>query len=247
MSVIVLSLATALLLAVVHVSSQALRFLREVPRSRFLSFAGGMSVSWVVLRTLPGIAEDQGVLGEASAAAGLPFVRHPSYLAVLASVLLYYSVDRLAKRSRQERTEREGLDRTTPSVLWIHVGSFALLNFLIGYALPGRASTSVQALLLFALAMFLKFIVSDHGLYAEHKEAYDRVGRWVLALAVLTGWATGYWTELPETGAALMRAFIAGGVLFNMLKEEMPAERQGKAWAFVAGAIVYAALLLIAA
>jgi zinc transporter ZupT len=41
-----------------------------------------------------------------------------------------------------------------------------------------------------------------------------------------------------------LRAFIAGGILFNMLQEELPAERESKAWAFVAGAVVYACLLL---
>lgn len=238
------SLAVSLLLAAVHVFSQLLRVLNEAPRSRFLSFAGGMSVSWVVLRTLPGISRDHGVLAEAAGSVGLSSLRSPAYLAVLASVLLYYSVERLAKRSRQQRSRAEGIDRTTPIVFWIHVASFALLNFLIGYALPGRAGRGVEALLLFALAMVLKFVVSDHGLYADHKEAYDRLGRWVLSLAVLAGWATGYSTELPETGAALLRAFIAGGVLFNMLKEELPAERESKAGAFVAGAGMYAGLLL---
>jgi hypothetical protein len=139
----------------------------------------------------------------------------------------------------------EGVDRTTPLVFWIHVGTFALLNFLIGYALPGRAELGASALLLFAVAIVLKFVVSDHGLYADHREPYDRVGRWVLVVAVLVGWGTGYWTELPETGAALLRAFIAGSVLFNMLKEELPAERESKAWAFVAGAVAYAGLLLM--
>jgi hypothetical protein len=84
----------------VHVFSQALRVLREAPRSRFLSFAGGMSVSWVVLRTLPGLSTDQDVLARAAALEGVSFLRSPAYLAVLASVLLFYSVERLAKRSR---------------------------------------------------------------------------------------------------------------------------------------------------
>lgn len=241
---IVLSFGTAVLLAAVHVFSQLLRLLRETPRSRFLSFAGGMSLSWAVLQTLPGLGADQAVLERAAAEEGISFLRSHVYLAVLASVLLFYGAERLAVTSRRRRTATEGVDQSSPVVFWVHTASFAVLNFLIGYALVGRAGRGLDALLLFGLAMFLKFMVNDHGLYAHHKERYDRTGRWVLALAVLGGWLTGYITQLPQTGPALLRAFIAGGVLFNMLKEELPAERESRAWAFVAGALVYAALLL---
>ena len=246
MTEIVLSLGTAVLLAAVHIFSKVLRLLRELPRSRFLSFAGGMSLSWAVLRTLPGLGADQAVLERAAAVEGVSFLRNHVYLAVLASVLIFYGAERLALRSRQQRSAVEGVDQPSPFVFTVHIASFALLNFLVGYALLGRAETGVTPLLLFALAMVLKFIVNDHGLYAHHKEAYGHAGRWVLATAVLGGWLTGYLTQLPATGPALLRAFIAGGVLFNMLKEELPAERESRAWAFIAGAVAYAALLLAA-
>lgn len=242
---ILLSLGTAALLASVHIFSQLLRFMREVPRSRFLSFAGGMSLSWAVLRTLPGLRVDQDVLERAAAAEGLSFLRSHVYLAVLASVLLFYGIERLAARSRAEQREDQGVDRATPVVFWVHISSFAGLNFLIGYALLSRGERGLIALGLFALAMALKFVVNDHALYAHHKEGYHRFGRWLLAVAVAAGWVTGYMTTLPETASALLRAFIAGSVLFNMLKEEMPAERQSRPWAFIAGALSYAMLLLV--
>ncbi|HEV2150238.1 MAG TPA: hypothetical protein VGR37_22760 [Longimicrobiaceae bacterium] len=239
-----LSLGAAILLAAVHVLSRLLRRLQELPRSRFLSFAGGMSLSWAVLRTLPGLGIDQEVLERAAEAEGLSFLREHVYLAVLASVLLFYGMERLAKRSRQVGRDVHGVDRTSAAVFWVQTASFAFLNFLIGYALVGRVERGVVPLALFSLAMVLKFLVNDHALFADHKELYDRVGRWVLVVAVAGGWVTGYLTTLPETGPALLRAFIAGSVLFNMLKEELPAERQSRAWAFIAGAVSYALLLL---
>ena len=246
MTEIALSFGAAALLAAVHIFSRLLRFLEEAPRSRFLSFAGGMSLSWAVLRTLPSLGRDEAVLGQAAAAQGFSFLKSPVYLAVLASILVFYSVERLAKRSRQRRDAGDGDAGTELMVFWVHVGVFAGVNFLIGYALLARAERGVAALLLFALAMLLKFVVNDHGLYAHHREAYDHAGRWVLALAVLGGWVAGYATQLPETGPALLRALIAGSVLFNMLKEELPAERESRAWAFVTGAVTYAVLLLAA-
>lgn len=40
-------------------------------------------------------------------------------------------------------------------------------------------------------------------------------------------------------------AFLGGGVVLNVLKEEVPSERQSRFWAFAAGAAGYAALLLM--
>jgi hypothetical protein len=37
---------------------------------------------------------------------------------------------------------------------------------------------------------------------------------------------------------------MAGGVILNVLKEELPEERQSKFWAFALGAAIYAALLV---
>ena len=43
---------------------------------------------------------------------------------------------------------------------------------------------------------------------------------------------------------AALTAFLGGGVVLNMLKEEVPSERQSRFWAFAGGAVGYAALLL---
>jgi hypothetical protein len=40
-------------------------------------------------------------------------------------------------------------------------------------------------------------------------------------------------------------AFLAGGVVLNVLKEELPEERESRFWAFALGAASYTALLLV--
>jgi len=54
----------------------------------------------------------------------------------------------------------------------------------------------------------------------------------------------GLVVELPEAAIAVLTAFLAGGVVLNVLKEEIPEERQSRFWAFALGAALYAALLL---
>lgn len=58
--------------------------------------------------------------------------------------------------------------------------------------------------------------------------------------AVFGGWALGLAAELPEAGIAALTAFVAGGVILNVLKEELLEERESRFRAFEAGAAVYA-------
>jgi len=62
---------------------------------------------------------------------------------------------------------------------------------------------------------------------------------------VLLGWAAGALVMLPEGMVGALLAFIAGGVVLNVLKEELPEERKSRLWAFVIGAAAYSALLLV--
>jgi zinc transporter ZupT len=93
-------------------------------------------------------------------------------------------------------------------------------------------------------AMALHFIVVDYGLRTHHKDIYNRKGRWLLALAVLIGWGIGVLTEIPEAALALLFAFLSGGIILNVLKEELPEDRESSFWAFSIGSIGYVVLLL---
>ena len=92
--------------------------------------------------------------------------------------------------------------------------------------------------------MALHFIVNDYGLKELHHDTYRKVGRWVLVVAIVAGWAVGYVVEISEAAVALVVAFIGGGVILNVLKEELPEERKSRYWAFLLGAVLYAILLL---
>jgi hypothetical protein len=81
----------------------------------------------------------------------------------------------------------------------------------------------------------------------DHKGRYHRIGRWLITAGFVLGRAVGALTEIPEATIAVLTAFLAGGIVMNVLKEELPEECRSRFWAFAAGAAAYAALLLIAA
>lgn len=231
----------ALGLAVVHLFASKLRFLDVTPRSRWLSMAGGAAVAYVFLHLFPELALAQESLRDRG-----PFeTEHEIYLLSMAGLVVFYGLERAAKVSRHERREAGEEDVPGPGVFWLHVVSFALYNALVGYLLLHREDPTRRGLFLFFLAMALHFLVNDYGLRKDHRDPYDRVGRWILSAAVLLGWGIGTQAEIGELPLALLFAFLAGGIVLNVLKEELPAERESRFSAFVLGAAGYAAILLL--
>lgn len=92
--------------------------------------------------------------------------------------------------------------------------------------------------------MTLHFVINDHSLRNSHKQRYDKVGRWLLSSAILVGWILGLLIELHEAAIASIFAFLSGGILLNVMKEELPGEKQSRIAPFIIGAVSYAILLL---
>lgn len=230
-----LLVALALGLAVVHLFAGRLRLLDRVPRSRWLSGAGGASVAYVFVHLFPELREGAEVLAERETL--LAFADHHVYLVALAGFVTFYGLERLLKSSDRDPEDADGL-------FWLHVGSFALYNGLVGYALHHRVGATAAAL--FALAMGLHFLVNDVGLREHHRGLYDRVGRWLLAAAVPAGLAVGFLTEVSEATFVVAVSFLGGGIVLNVIKEELPEERESRFGAFLVGVVGYTALLLLA-
>lgn len=245
------AVALAGALAAVHVLAGRLRFLGDVPRSRWLSAGGGVSVAYVFVHLLPEIAEHQADLGERGGVAGAVHgltSEQPLFVAAMIGFALFYGLEQLAARSHREQPGEAvagGAETATSAgVFWLHVGSFAAYNALVGYLLLHREATGAPGLLLYAVAMGLHFVVNDAGLREHHRAAYHAVGRWLLAGAVLAGVALAHAASLPEPLLGLLLSFLAGGVVLNVIKEELPAERESSFPAFAAGLAVYTAVLL---
>jgi hypothetical protein len=233
--------AMALVLASVHLFAGRLRFLDGVPRSRWLSLAGGVSVAYVFVHILPDLSEGQKTIQQT---VGPGVLTQHAYLTAVAGLSIFYGLERAA---RGERGSAHSGAETTASdpVFWIHIGAFAVYNALIGYLLLHREVSGAASLLLYFVAMALHFVVNDYGLREVHKSSYRRA-RWFLASAALIGWGLGAVTSIHEAAVALLFAFLAGGVVLNVLKEELPAERKSRFLPFAAGVATYAALLVAA-
>jgi zinc transporter ZupT len=161
-------------------------------------------------------------------------------LVALAGLALFYGLERMLRCSKLDE------ERRSADIFWVHLGSFALYNFLIGYLLVHREEQTLQGLALFAFALGVHFIVNDQALRDNHGEVYDKSGRWLLAAMPLAGWLVGILTEIDRLWLSALFAFLAGSIVLNVLKEELPEDRESRFWAFALGRSAYSALAAFA-
>lgn len=160
----ILALLLAFGLAATHTFAGALTFLQGTPRSRWLSAAGGASVAYVFLHLLPDLAAAHQRGGVES--------ERVYFVVALIGLVSFYGVERRVRRHTQEQEER-----APPGVFWLHVGSFALYNILIGYLLLHREDAGTASLLLYGGAMAFHFLSSGYGMRLDHRAAYDGTAR----------------------------------------------------------------------
>ncbi|MBW3566463.1 MAG: ZIP family metal transporter [Proteobacteria bacterium] len=230
-------------LVILHLFAGNLRFLHVIPRSRWLSFAGGAAVAYVFVHLLPELNRIQEEYREVWS--GLRS-EQPVFVLALAGLITFYLLERLLRRSMPGTTARDRRNveaEQSKTMFRAHVISFAIYNAIIGYFVSSPDERDVFQQLAFVGAMAFHFLVNDYGLRMDHGDRYRHSGRWILSASLVGGWLVGMLGLVTGLVPDLLLAILAGGVILNTLKEELPAERESRASAFIAGAVAYAVLL----
>ena len=224
-------------LALVHVFGGRWQFTDRTQRRRWLSAAGGASVAYVFVLLLPEVSEAALLAGQLRAEALL--AEQLVYLLALVGFVAFYGVEVVVSQRGRGPAE----EATT--VFWLHVAVFALYSGVIGYLLFHQEVPGLWSQFFYALAMGLHFTVTDSGLRRYHGESFDTVGRWVLAAGTLLGGVLGVVAEVPGLGIQMLFGFVAGALVLNIIKEELPEIDEGRFLAFAAGAGAYTLVLLL--
>ncbi len=243
------SLFLTLALAAFHWLAPRLRRLPGIPERVMTSFSGGLAVSFVFLHMLPGLLESKDTIGEFLAAqvTMTPLRDLGVYCLALLGLTTFMGLEYWARSGVRDGTAGVAAEaESTRRFFYVHLGSFALYNFLITYTLPLRVEAGVAYALIFTLAMALHFIINDRSLEEHHAQLFSRQGRLVLLVALLLGWVVAITTEFDHVlTVALLTAFLGGAILLNVIKEEIPSETDSSFPAFVVGLALGTTLLFV--
>ena len=228
-----LAFSGAIALALIHIFAAQFRFLDQVPKTRWISFAGGLSVAYVFLHLLP---ELEHLNLNLQLIAGNNLSELFVWLASLIGLATYYGLTKLASRRDQSHDDHIG-------GFILHLGSYAFYNILIG-SLVDEQATGYGSFLLYLLAMGFHFLVNDRHLRRHYPGPYHQYGRWILSGCIVLGYLLTASIEIPEYLTASSIAFLSGSVILNVFREELPESNSSSFIFFLLGLSLYSGLLL---
>jgi hypothetical protein len=214
-------------------------------RRRFISFAAGISVGYTFVHVLPALGRMREIATQSQTGFRGFFPEYSVYLWTMAGFMVFYGLETMAAGRRRGPEHRGGDDGGAASwQSWVHIGGFALYAWLLTYMMVWTGKGALS-LCLFGAAMGMHIFSITCNLSRHHREVYDRRGALLPSSASLAGWACGLTLDIPGSVLVNLVAVVAGGVILNAAIAELPKEREGRFWYFLAGAAVYSALLLV--
>lgn len=234
----------AIALALVHGFATRLPIFAIIPRFRWTSFAGGVSLSYVFLEIFPELSHTQAEI-QHSEILLVKYLENHVYLLALMGLLVFYGLNLLVLRSQKIQLSTQEKKPENSAVFWISISSFAILNGILGYLLQDLSEHRLIDCILFFITIALHFFIIDDHLREHQQSIYDRQGRWVLVSAIVLGAVIGQVAHVNEVAISIVWSFLAGTIIFNVLKRELPDEKEVCFGSFLGGAVLFSTLLLL--
>lgn len=226
------ALAGSLVLAGAHAITPAMTRLPERHLASLESFSGGTGLAYVFMYLLFKLVK----YGAPEIHALLPLGPEPLetlFILLLGAISAIYLLQVHLESTPDPKDDYLGF-----AVL------FLIYNFLAGTGLVEEAHGDVLNLGFYVTALSLHLLFND--LFLSHLHPGAHHWRWRVALATMPviGCALAAGFALPEGILYAMLAVIAGGTIINVVRHELPDPQSFRSVAFVAGVVVYAALIM---
>ena len=218
------------LLMTIHFFANQAKIVGWLWHGRFLSFAAGISFAYVFIDLLPTLERGQPILKNTFGEV-IPYFDHHAYVIALFGVLVYYGLQTPSTPNNNRS-------------FWLKVAGYLLFNLFVGASLADPNDPDIQPLFLFTIAMSMHYFVHDHNVGDDNEGLYTHSVRWLLVASLFFGYVTGYFIHIPAAVIALAVSFLAGGMILNALRYELPKREQLGYPFFVLGSLGYTAILL---
>ncbi len=120
-SLLALSLTAVVFLSLIHVLADYLRWKRQLPQKYWLSFADGISISYVFLGLLPKIIEGTASIPTTIGPAA-DILKHSPFLPLLVGLVTFYGIERLVEKPTT-KSDSHLTNNTTGLRVWSHLAS----------------------------------------------------------------------------------------------------------------------------
>jgi hypothetical protein len=222
-----LTFITAFAFAMIHLfSGQIHKFLHK-QEQKVTSFSGGMAIAYVFMHLIDKLGKADKIIGKTSFS-----------LLCLMGFLLFYGLEYLSYQILKDNKYHNNLSFS------VELAFTGIYNFLIIYAIPKQFQQYGYPAFLYILAMGLHLLSHDLIFAEEYSTAFHSWGRYVLVSAVACGFFVDAFN--PQSNQYIsdgLMAILAGSLLFNIFKEEVPSPKNSNFLWFFGGVLLYTVLM----
>lgn len=234
------SLLVALGFSLIHFGSHHYR-LHILTVNQFTSFVGGISLSYVFFHLFPTLTAYEHEVAEMFHLSRTS-AYHVIFGSILAGLVIFYLLEQAMQTAKVNVDTGQTAARY--GVFWAHIASYFTYNLIIGLLLSDHRFETNMIALFYLVAIGLHFWTNDWVLRHHFEKQYDRYGKQLLTVAVLAGWVIGSLFHIPHTLIGLLEAFVAGGMILNAIKDELPSCKGKGFIPFLIGIGLYAIVLI---
>ena len=203
--------------------------------SFWMGLIGGIATCYVLLYLLPKVAWITVDMVGPDRKANLSFPDLQMYYLLLAGIVIYLAMMHLDQAATRMSHLAAAFDYA------VH-GTYSLL---LGYVFVEVSSPLPELNLLIATVLALHLMGMNHLLRSVRPEGFERAGRWIFFLLLMTGSTIALLTELPKGTINAVTAFLAGIILVNVISEELPLKDVRRMPWFIAGIGLYMLVFLV--
>ncbi len=215
-------LATAIAVMILLLVPMALPIIRSIPNfnvSKVSSIGGGMAMAAVFVFMVPDVVAK---ISTVAANTNIEFLKQDHHLMFLVFTTF------LVAFCTMYALEKVALDRTKvnaePSlfVFYLHMGILCAMLIALVSSFPVLAKASFYAIgIVCSLAVFEIFL-EEVALLKHFGALYSHVGRYIVMLAIVIGWALGlkFITQESSVFTLMTQAFVIGMILTAVVKGE---------------------------
>jgi len=238
---LILTLAFAVVVAVLHGLGPRLRRVPGIEPDAGASLAGGLATGYVFIHVLPELARgNRAMAGKLDQELADTAVANVAvFLVALLGFFVFFVLQWAAEQAVHDRREPAGV------VFAGHLVAFTLYNAVVVYIVPLRMQTSAVLAAVFCVILALHLVSTDRLLREQfpYRFAERPHARMTLAAGALGGWAAAAVIPDGTLALSLLSAFLGGAILLNVLDQELPARHEVRIAWFAAGLAVAATVL----
>jgi len=196
-------------------------------RKELRSFAAGLSIAYLLLYLLPEIY------------GGIKEFERTLFLFVLLGAMAFHVVEKYIY-------QHESRDKRIFDLRVLHSVAFLVYHIIIGIALVSITAVSNIGGILFFIPILFYTLASQVSLSNLHAHVTEKLFlRMLLSGSTLFGVIFASIVSVSQTLHYSLLAFIAGALLYNVMVEVVPKEKEGDILFFIFGSISYIILIFL--